>query len=56
VQRCAMTARKDGVNFKIILINDRKLRKYMNLKEIEDCFNFNYHMAHVDRIFKKVGI
>lgn len=56
VQRCAMTAQNDGVNFKIVLINDKKLRKHMGMTEIEGCFDLNYHTQYVDTIFKKVGI
>ena len=56
VQRCAMTAQNDGITFKIVLVNDRKLRRYLKLQEIEACFDLGYHTAYVDRIFKKVGI
>ena len=56
VQRCAMTAINDGVAFKIVLVNDKKLRKSLNLKEVEACFDLGYHTAHTDHIFKKVGI
>jgi len=56
VQRLAMKTQTDGISFKIALINDRELRKHLDLKEIEDCFDIGYHTAHVGEIFKKVGI
>ena len=56
VQRCAMTAQNDGIAFKIVLINDRKLRKSLNLKEVDECFSLDYHTAYVNDIFKKVGV
>ena len=56
VQRSAMASQNDGLNFKTVLTNDRKERKHMSLAEIEACFDLGYHTAHVNRVFKKVGI
>jgi len=56
VQKCAMAARKDGVNFKLMIENDSKVRKHLSEKEIEDIFDINYHLSHVGEIYRKVGI
>jgi adenylosuccinate lyase len=56
VQRCAMISQKDGVNFKLILENDSKTRRYLTKEEIDACFDLNYHTAFVGKIFNKVGI
>ena len=56
VQRCAMSLKEDGIDFKHILVSDEEVRKFLTQAEIEACFDFKYHLKHVDRIFKKVGI
>ena len=56
VQNCAMISQKDGVSFKIILENDKKVRSYLTREEIAALFDVNYHTAYVGEIFKKVGI
>jgi adenylosuccinate lyase len=56
VQNCAMASQKDGISFKIVLENDRKLRKYLTKEEVDACFDLKYHLAYVGEIFKKVGI
>lgn len=56
VQRCAMSLKEDSIDFKHILLSDEEVRKFLTQAEIEACFDFKYHLKHVDRIFKKVGI
>ena len=51
-----MISQKDGVNFKLILENDARTRRYLSKEEIDACFDLNYHTAFVGQIFKKVGI
>ncbi len=56
IQKAAMGSQEDGINFKIMLENDNRVRKYLNQQEIDACFDLNYHTAYVGDIFKKVGI
>jgi len=56
VQNCAMASQKDGISFKIILENDKRIKKYLTKEEIDACFDLGYHLAYVGTIFKKVGI
>jgi len=56
VQECAMTSQQDGVNFKLILENNPRVRKILTKEEIDACFDINYHLGYVGDIFKKVGI
>lgn len=56
VQRCAMRVYDEKRHFKKVLLEDRKVTAILEPEEIEDCFNLEYHTAHVDRIFKKVGV
>jgi adenylosuccinate lyase len=56
VQRNAMNARESGEHFKDVLLRNGKIRELLTEEEIEDCFDIQYHLKHVDKIFKKVGI
>jgi adenylosuccinate lyase len=56
VQRSAMNARESGEHFKNVLLRNGRLREFLTEEEIENCFDMQYHLRHVDRIFRKVGI
>ena len=56
VQRSAMTARESGEHFKDVLMRNGKLREYLTADEIEDCFDIQYHVKYVGKIFKNVGV
>jgi adenylosuccinate lyase len=56
VQSAAFRAKKDGLEFKYALLADDGIRSILNTDEIEDIFDFKYHVKHVDRIFRKAGI
>ena len=56
VQGSAMSARDSGEHFKDVLLRNGKVREFLTEDEIEDCFGIDYHLKHVNRIFKKVGI
>jgi len=56
VQRVAFNARKNGRAFKEEVTEDDGIRTILNVKEIEDIFNFRYHVKNVDRIYRQVGI
>lgn len=55
VQKNAMEAwnKKEG-NFKQNLLSDKEVLKHLSKDEIEDSFNPNYHLKHVDTVFDKV--
>jgi len=56
VQRVAFNAKKNGLTFKEALMADNGILSILSSDEIEDVFEFKYHMKNVDRIFRKVGI
>jgi adenylosuccinate lyase len=56
VQRVAFSARRDGIEFKEALLRDEGVRQSLSSAEIEDIFDFKYHIKHVDKIFRKGGI
>jgi len=56
VQKCAMGLKEDGPDFKQIISNNGAVRKYLSQAEVEACFDLDFHLKYVDRIFNKVGI
>ena len=45
--------KKDG-DFKKNLLADKEVLKYLSEKEIEECFNPQNHLKHVDTVFERV--
>lgn len=56
VQASAFAARRDNKTFKDALLSDEGIRSILSTGEIEDIFDFRYHVKNVDRIFRQVGI
>lgn len=56
VQRNALNAWKNGLDFKQLILGDRDVRKKMSPQEVKDCFDLKYHLHNVDAIFKRAGI
>ncbi len=56
IQAVAFRASQEGVGFKEALLEDEGIRSVLTRGEIEDIFDYRYHLKKVDRIFKKVGI
>jgi len=56
VQKAAFSAKRDNIGFKEALVSDDGIRSILNEREIEDVFDFRYHLKNVDKIFRKVGI
>jgi adenylosuccinate lyase len=54
VQRNAMEVWKQGGDFKERLQKDRDIRKYLNSREIDDCFDLSHTLKKVDYLFKRV--
>ena len=34
----------------------KKLLHYYQKKKLDDCFDYNYHIQHVDMIFERLGL
>ncbi len=54
VQRNAMKVWETGKGFKELIARDQEIAKYLSKKEIEDMFDLDYHLQHVDDIFERV--
>jgi adenylosuccinate lyase len=56
VQAVAFAAKRDSKTFRDALLDDSGIRSMLSMNEIEDVFDFKYHLKNVDRIFRQVGI
>ncbi|MGG0720129.1 adenylosuccinate lyase [Robertmurraya massiliosenegalensis] len=56
VQPRAMEAWEKQVPFKSLIETDEKITAKLSPAEIEDCFDYNYHLKHVDTIFDRLGL
>ena len=56
VQPKAMQAWEEQVHFRTLIEADDKITSLLSAEEIEDCFDYNYHLKNVDTIFDKVGL
>jgi adenylosuccinate lyase len=54
VQDNAMKAWNKNENFKDLIKNDQRVKKYLSEKEIDECFSLDYYLRNVDYIFKRV--
>ncbi|MBC8418308.1 MAG: adenylosuccinate lyase [Desulfobacteraceae bacterium] len=54
VQRNAMRVWESGQDFKGLIMGDKEIAGYLNKAEIEEIFDLNYHLKHVDEIFERV--
>ena len=56
-QRNALAAwNKPGGDFKSNLLNDNEIRKYLSELEIDECFNLQYYLSNINKIYERFGI
>lgn len=56
VQRLAMQAWEEQFSFKSLVEKDDLISNTLSPQEIEDCFDYHYHLKHVDTIFHRLGL
>ncbi len=56
VQPCAMEAWENQISFRAVVDQDEKITAHLNTEELDDCFDYNYHIQHVDMIFERLGL
>jgi adenylosuccinate lyase len=56
VQRNAMESWKSGKNFKEVLINDKEVTSAMKQYQINKCFELDYYLRNIPKIFNRVGL
>ncbi|MCM3620235.1 adenylosuccinate lyase [Sutcliffiella horikoshii] len=56
VQPKAMEAWEKQVHFRELVEGEEKITSRLTPAQIEDCFDYNYHLHHVDTIFDRLGL
>ncbi|RAL21458.1 adenylosuccinate lyase [Thermoflavimicrobium daqui] len=56
VQRLAMKAWEEQRQFRPLVEADEWISSTLSSAEIEDCFNYQYHLKQVDTIFTRLGL
>lgn len=56
VQSLAMQAWEEQRPFRPLVEQNELIRKTLSEEEIEQCFDYQYHLAHVDTIFRRLGL
>jgi len=57
VQSCAHEAwNKPGGNFYNLIAKDDRVTGKMTTKEIDDCFDPQYQLRHLDLVYQRLGI
>lgn len=56
VQPLAMQAWDEQRSFRELVLASPEINKWLSTEEIEDCFNPDWHLKHVDLIFNRLGL
>ncbi|SEN74100.1 adenylosuccinate lyase [Lihuaxuella thermophila] len=56
VQKLAMRSWEEQRPFKPLVEEDELIGKTLTQSEIDDCFDYSYHLSHVDTIFNRLGL
>jgi adenylosuccinate lyase len=56
VQPKAMEAWEKQVPFRSLIEAEEKITSRLTKEQIDDCFDYNYHLKHVDTIFERLGL
>jgi len=56
VQPKAMEAWEQQVPFRELIEKEERITKHLSKEELDDCFDYTYHLQHVDTIFKRLGL
>ncbi|TDL30628.1 adenylosuccinate lyase [Jeotgalibacillus sp. S-D1] len=56
VQPKAMEAWEKQVHFRELVEAEEAITSRLSPEEIEDCFDYNYHLQHVETIFTRLGL
>lgn len=56
VQPNAMKAWETGVHFKSLVEQESKITHLLSREQIDDCFDYTYHLKNVDQIFDRIGL
>lgn len=56
VQRNALKAWNENLNFKKLMQEDALVNRYLNISELNSCFDLTYYLRNINKIYKQIGI
>jgi adenylosuccinate lyase len=56
IQKNAFEASNMNRDFKTVLLNDPKVKRYLSASEIEACFDIKYYLRHIPALFKSLEL
>ncbi|WP_216830194.1 adenylosuccinate lyase [Alkalihalobacterium elongatum] len=56
VQPKAMEAWEKGIQFRELVEQEERITSLLSPEEINECFDYNHHLKHVDTIFERLGL
>lgn len=56
VQQAAFKAWEEGQDFREVIQENPKVIEYIKPEEIQNLFDWNYHLKHIDDVFKRLGL
>lgn len=56
VQPLTAKAWDEQIQFRELVDTDEKITSYLSKEEIDDCFDYHYHLKNVDMIFERLGL
>ncbi|WP_404451316.1 adenylosuccinate lyase [Virgibacillus necropolis] len=56
VQPTAMKAWESETHFRQLIESDSRFTSMLTQAEIDDCFDYTYHLKNVDQIFERIGL
>ena len=54
VQDISLKVVNQGLDFKTQIFKDRRIRKYLTTKELEEIINPYEHLKRIDKIYKRI--
>jgi adenylosuccinate lyase len=56
VQQAAFKAWEEDRDFRVVIQENQQVMNYLKQEEIDSLFDWNYHLKHVDDVFRRVGL
>ncbi|WP_449240819.1 adenylosuccinate lyase [Desulfoscipio gibsoniae] len=56
VQRNAMRCWRTGEDFRQLLLDDAEAAAILSKEEIDEIFDYSYHLKHVDEVYRRFGL
>lgn len=56
VQRNALYAWQTKTDFEYLVSEDKDIARFLTKEEIDELFDYDYHLKHIDYIFERIGL